>query len=47
MEEDEDDKGEGGGGGGKSGGPVGYAELLEEAHGAPVIEAGFSSQGLP
>ena len=46
VEEDEDDEGEGGGGGGKPGGPVGDAELLEEAHGAPVVEGGLLEPGL-
>jgi hypothetical protein len=46
VEEDEDDEGEGGGGGGKAGGPVGDAELLEEAHGAPVVEGGFLEPGF-
>ncbi len=46
VEEDEDDEGEGGGGGGKAGGPVGDAELLEEAHGAPVVEGGFFEPGF-
>ncbi len=46
VEEDEDDEGEGRGGGGKTGGPVGDAELLEEAHGAPVVEGGFFEPGF-
>src|SRR3981081_1023629 len=46
VEEDEDDEGEGGGGGGEAGGPVGDAELLEEAHGAPVVEGGFLEPGV-
>ncbi len=46
VQEDEDDEGERGGGGGKTGGPVGDAELLEEAHGAPVVEGGLFEPGL-
>ena len=46
VEEDEDDEGEGGGRGGKAGGPVGDAELFEEAHGSPVVEGGFFEPGL-
>ena len=46
VEEDEDDEREGAGGGGETGGPVGDAELLEEAHGAPVVEGGFFEPGL-
>ena len=46
VEEDKDDESEGGGGGGKTGGPVGDAELLEEAHGAPVVEGGLFEPGL-
>ncbi len=33
-------------GGREAGGPVGDAELLEEAHGAPVVEGGFFEPGL-
>ena len=41
MKEGEDDECTGAGGGRQSRGPVGDAELLEEAHGAPVIECRF------
>ena len=46
VEEDEDDEHAGAGGGRQSGGPVGDAELLEEAHGAPVVERGLLQPGL-
>ena len=46
VEEDEDDEGEGGGRGGQAGGPVGDAELLEEAHGPPIVEGGFFEPGF-
>ena len=46
VEVDEDDEGERSGGGGEAGGPVGDAELLEEAHGAPVVEGGLFEPGL-
>jgi len=46
VKEDEDDKGECGCGGGQAGGPVGDAELLEEAHSSPVVEGGFFEPGL-
>ena len=46
VKEDKDDEGEGAGGRWEAGGPVGDAELLEEAHSAPVIEGGFFKPGL-
>ena len=46
VQEDEDDEEGGAGGGGQAGGPVGDAELLEEAHGAPVVEGGLFEPGL-
>ncbi len=46
VEEDEDDEDEGGGGGGEASGPVGDSELLEEAHGAPVVEGRLFEPGL-
>ena len=41
VQEDQHDQQERAGGGGQSRGPVGDAELLEEAHGAPVVERRF------
>ena len=46
VEEGEQDEEAGAGGGGQAGGPVGDAELLEEAHGAPVVEGGLFQPGL-
>ncbi len=46
VEEDQDDEDEGAGGGWEAGGPVVDAELLEEAHGAPVVEGGLLEPGL-
>ncbi|WP_433983675.1 hypothetical protein [Tunturiibacter empetritectus] len=46
VEEDQDDEGQGCRGGREAGGPVGDAELLEEAHGAPVVEGGLFQPGL-
>ena len=46
VKKDEDDEGECAGGGGKTGGPVGDAELLEEAHGSPVVEGGLLEPGF-
>ena len=46
VQEDHEDEEAGAGGGGQAGGPVGDAELAEEAHGTPVVEGGFFKPGL-